>query len=245
MRRWAVAALAAAMVLGACGGRAGDVGLVTPPATGGEQGQSLERIVPTAKAWIKALHDGDMEAAWTLTAEPSRERIGPYERFASMRAELAEGWGRWASAADVRFSVASLASSDAEEASVVTMVGRVAGEGPARREAAALAVRTVQGVSRVTPFEGQRRINIARPTEGAAEDAATLELEAFVPAVPSVIFAIDGLARTPELAGADGDQHRATLRPQPLLAAGEHVLTVAFVDGGGFLEADAVVFNVR
>src|SRR5690554_3471302 len=65
----------------------------------------LGRVVALFGEWVESLADGDLERAWDLLTPESQRRIGGYERLAALRTDFAEGWGAWAWAEDLEYSL--------------------------------------------------------------------------------------------------------------------------------------------
>ena len=198
-----------------------------------------------ARVWVAALGAGDLDRAWAVLADASRQQVGGRPGFDAMASALAEGWGAWAFAPEVISSTTTLVSSGEGEAGTVTLAGTVSQEGTTERRGAVLGVRVLGGVAAVDPFtRPETSAEIEAPANGAAVPCDT-ELVAYVPAGTQVLqFSIDGFQMTPETEGADGDRQRASLELEDGMAAGDHVLTVAYVDAAGRIGGEAVTFTV-
>jgi hypothetical protein len=88
------------------------------------------------KRWLDYLEEGRWRRAWSMMTKQSRRTVGGFEAFKNESSAWAEGWGAWAKARRRDFELRVIAPMDNDAASVVTMTGLVAEEGPWRRSAA-------------------------------------------------------------------------------------------------------------
>ncbi|MPZ71483.1 MAG: hypothetical protein GEU71_18475, partial [Actinobacteria bacterium] len=207
-------------------------------------------VKPTVKKWLEYLEEGNARKAWRLMTKQSRRTIGGFEAFKKERSAWAEGWGAWANARRRDFEVRVIAPMDDDAASVVTMTGIVAQEGPSRRSAAALPVITHDGVTKVDPVHGRAEIRAVRP--GGRETLTHRpRFKAIVKRIRarnnSVFFVVKNSRVDPQQAKLNRigrRSYRATLRWPRRLSAGPHVLTIASWGRNGF-KAVAVRFKVQ
>lgn len=211
---------------------------------------SLCSAIPTVKRWLGYLEEGRSRKAWRLITRQSRRAIGGFEAFKEESSAWAEGWGAWAKARRRAFELRVIAPMDSDAASVVTMTGKVALEGPYRRSAAALPVITRDGITKVDPVHGRARIRPTRPSGGE-----TLTLRPRFKAVVkrirarsnSVFFVIKGSKVEPQRADLRKIGRRsywATVQWPRRLSNGSHVLTISSWGRHGF-KAVAVRFRVH
>jgi hypothetical protein len=227
---------------------------LAPPAlttaTFSAEGRQLRSVKPTVRKWLQYVEEGKSRKAWRLMTKQSRRTIGGFEAFKKESSAWAEGWGAWAKARRRDFDVRVIAPMDDDAASVVTMTGIVAQEGPWRRSAAALPVITHDGVTKVDPVHGRAEIRPLRPSGGE-----TLKHRPRFKAVVkhirarynSVFFAVKGSKLDPQgtkLERIGRRSYRATLRWPRRLSAGRHVLTISTWGRQGF-KAVTVRFKVK
>jgi hypothetical protein len=139
---------------------------------------------------------------------------------------------------------------DDDAASVVTMTGKVAQEGPYRRSAAALPVITHDGTTKIDPVHGRAQIRPLRPRGGETLTRRP-RFKAVVKRIRarynSVFFVVKGSRLDPQRAKLDRisrRSYRATLKWPRRLSTGPHVLTISTWGRHGF-KAVAVRFKVR
>ena len=215
-------------------------------AAGQETGQFPASAVPVVKKWIDFLHDGKSWKAWQLMGRASKERIGSFEQFKSEKSAWATGWGAWATAQRRTFTVGSIASSDTEEVSAVTVTGRVKREGPYRRDAAAVPVITRGGASKVEPLASPARIRFIKPafkdTVGAnAIFRARIDGIGRENTVEMTIK--NGQTATASLEKTGDHEWIATARFARPLVEGQHVVTLTLIRRAG-VAAKAIPFTV-
>jgi hypothetical protein len=143
-----------------------------------------------------------------------------------------------------------IAPMDEDAASVVTMTGRIAQEGPYRRSAAALPVVSRDGRTKVDPVHGRVRIRPVRPSGGEALGRRP-RFKAIVKRIRArsnvVYFIVKGSEVEPRRADLERigkRSYRAFLTWPQLLFPGRHVVTIASWGRDGF-KATAVRFRVR
>jgi hypothetical protein len=207
-------------------------------------------VVPTVKRWLRYLEKGKSRKAWRLITKRSRRGIGGFERFQDESSAWSEGWGAWARARQRDFEVRVIAPMDEDAASVVTMTGRIAQEGPYRRSAAALPVVTRDGRTKVDPVHGRVRIRPVRPSGGEALGRQP-RFKAIVKRIRArsnvVYFVVKGANPAPQeakLHRIGRRSYKATLRWPHRLRPGRHVLTIASWGRNGF-KAEVVRFKVH
>lgn len=211
---------------------------------------SLCSAVPTVKRWLAYLEEGRTRRAWRLITWQSRRAIGGFEAFKRESSAWAEGWGAWASARRRDFELRVIAPMDDDAASVVTMTGRVAQEGPYRRSAAALPVITHDGATKVDPVHGRARISPVRPAGGETLTRRP-RFKTTITRIRgwsnSVFFIVKGSKLGPRRARLERigrRSYRATLRWPRRLSTGPQVLTISSWGRDGF-KAVAVRFRVK
>jgi hypothetical protein len=212
--------------------------------------RQLRSVKPTVKKWLEYLEQGKSRKAWSLMTRQSRRTIGGFDEFKRESSAWAEGWGAWAKARRRDLEVRVIAPMDDDAASVVTMTGKVAQEGPYRRSAAALPVITHDGTTKVDPVHGRAQIRAARPSGGEMLSRRP-RFKAVVKRIRarhnSVFFIVKGSKVEPQRAKLDRigrRSFRATLKWPRRLSAGPHVLTITSWGRHGF-KAVAVRFKVR
>ena len=225
----------------------------TSTTTTGRAGPGVDQTVPglpveaagdTVRAWVVALAEGDLEAAWELVAERSRAAIGGYEAFSDLRSALAEGFGAWAGADEDAFSVVPLETGGDEALAVVILQGTIAQEGPPAPAADAVAVRTTSEGSRVEPFLDLGRVEHQPPPGRAVPADATLE--ALVPMLSDVHFVVDDRAvEIPPTEDAPGDRQLASLELDGSLEPGPHSLTVVLTNSQGEIASSTALYPVE
>jgi hypothetical protein len=215
-----------------------------------ESREQLRSVIPTVTRWLGYLEEGKSRKAWRLMTRQSRQTIGGFDEFKRESSAWAEGWGAWAKARRRDFEVRVIAPMDDDAASVVTMTGRVAQEGPYRRSAAALPVITHDGTTKVDPVHGRAQIRPVRPRGGETLTHRP-RFKAVVKRIRarsnSVFFIVKGSKVEPQRANLDRigrRSFRATLKWPRRLGAGRHVLTIASWGRHGF-KAESVRFKVR
>lgn len=261
--RTATLITAAALALAACGDDAGDVTTDTttsePTATsapsptteapgrggdGSPSGLSVEAADDTVRAWVEALATGELEAAWDLVAERSREAIGGFQAFTDLRSALAEGFGAWAGAGEDAFAVVPLDAGEGEALSLVVLRGTIPQEGPPAPAADAVPVRTTSQGSLVEPFLDLGAVE-HEPPPGTAIPAEP-NLAALVPAEPEVRFVVDDRgAQSPTNEAAEGGRQRASLEVHVPLEPGPHSLTVVLTTPGGDISTSTALYQVE
>lgn len=138
----------------------------TPTSTTGV-GAAPALVEPKTAAdrWVRAIADGEDDAAIALTSPRSLEVVGGAEGFHGMDIELAEGWGAWGRTDDQ--TVTSVELPSVPGTALVVFHGEVSQEGPPAESWAALpVVATVDG-DRVEPFLDLGQVEVS-PTSGAS-----------------------------------------------------------------------------
>lgn len=258
-RRLAALIILVALPLAACDDAADESTTTTPSTTetttttAGRAGPEVDQTAPgvpveaagdTVRAWVAALAEGDLEAAWDLVAERSRAAIGGYEGFSDLQSALAEGFGAWAGADDDAFSVVTLETGGDDALAVVILQGTIALEGPPAPAADAVAVRTTSEGSRVEPFLDLGPVE-HRPPPGAAIPADAT-LEALVPMLNDVHFVVDDRpVEIPLTEDAPGDRQLASLELDGSLEPGPHSLTVVLTNPQGEIASSTALYPVE
>jgi hypothetical protein len=227
--------------------------LAQPPATiaaSSAEGRQLRSVKPTVRKWLEYVEEGKSRNAWRLMTKQSRRTIGGFEAFKKESSAWAEGWGAWSKARRRDFEVRVIAPMDDDAASVVTMTGIVAQEGPWRPSAAALPVITHDGTTKVDPVHGRAEIRPQRPSGGETLTHRP-RFKAIVKRIRarynSVFFVVKGSKLDPqraELERIGRRSYRATLKWSRRLNAGPHVVTITSWGRHGF-KAVAVRFKVE
>lgn len=210
-----------------------------------------------ARDWVEAIGAGDLDRAWDLLADKSREAARGRESFQASRRALVEEWGAWAGAPGVTYRAATYPGLGSDEAdlpaqlprlAVVILTGTVAQEGTTAFRAVSLPVRGTADTARVEPFTDVGMEIEPGPRQAGSHPripGATV-LGAFTPAAARVVFVLDD--REPvgpdDVEGADGDQQYVTFTPKPPLTPGRHTLTVAVLTAGGLVASRSVVYTV-
>jgi hypothetical protein len=227
---------------------------LAPPAqttaTFSAEGSQLRSVKPTVRKWLEYVEEGRSRKAWRLMTKQSRRTIGGFDAFKKESSAWAEGWGAWAKARRRDLEVRVIAPMDDDAASVVTMTGIVAQEGPWRRSAAGLPVITHDGVTKVDPVHGRAEIRPLRPSGGETLTHRP-RFKAVVKHIRarynSVFFAVRGSRLDPQRAKLERigrRSYRATLKWPRRLSAGPHVLTIVSWGRSGF-KAVALRFKVE
>ena len=211
-----------------------------------------------ARAWVQAIGAGDLDRAWDLLAEPSREYTRGRAAFEAGRTSLAESWGAWAGAEGVAYRTIAIPGLGSEEATdlpadiprlaVVILSGSVAQEGRTEFGAVSLPVRGTVGSARVDPFTDVAIALEPGPAESGTHPripGATV-LSAYTPAAAKVWFVLDDRAPVApdDVEGADGDQQYVSITPAPVLSTGLHTVTVAALTVDGRVASRSTVYDV-
>lgn len=205
--------------------------------------------------WVRALAEGDTEAAWELLGPSSQAHWGSLDAFAAERTAFAEGYGAWASATADQVIVTPLVEGSL---AVVTLVGTVEQEGTSQVRADAFPVREVGGELRVELYGSAGAIEIVVPADPDADGRpSTLavgdelivvspeEAEAPVLRVDDATPVTCGEAADTSLTLLDTTSGQRCAYQPGSLGAGDHVLTVAVWSGDGTsVTAYAVRFAV-
>jgi hypothetical protein len=245
---------AALLVFAACGDddttAAGDTTTTTSAesGSGSESGGSSDSAAvdvadpaAAAEAWVAAVAEGDMDAAWALLAEPSREALGSVDELEDRASELEEGWGAWASADDATYT-ATPYGDEAAGTSVVVVSGSVSQEGESGPAAAAMPVHTADGASRVSPFEGEEAIEFT--PEAGTELAPRGQVEIVAPAGADITFVVDDRGTTRAAVQRSSEGQTGLIRVSPALEPGDHTVT-AIIDVDGALQTASAVYTVE
>jgi hypothetical protein len=217
-----------------------------------------EPAVAAVVAWVNALGQGDVDAAWSALGPASQAHWGSRSSFAAERSGLAEGYGAWSTVEPEEILLTPLASSGDGELVVVTLVGSIEQEGTEVARADAFPVRIVDGEAEVElfAFAGELEVVVPEPVpEGGTRPVVATDDELVV-VVPSdadapVIRLDDGEVlvcgeapgtRLTPLEGSAG--RRCGYTPKGGIPKGQRVLTVAFWStDGAEVSAESVRFT--
>lgn len=210
-------------------------------------------------SWVRALHAGDMGAAWAALGPASQDHFGSQALFEQEASALTEGYGAWASERPDRVIITPVPSGGEAVLVIVTFVGTLRQEGVSERRADAFPVRLAGGAAVVEPYAFAGEVEIVAP--GAPTGGEDLPLvqrdDELVVTVPRGVDAPtiridDG---EPVVCGDDVDTtltepsdapgQRCSYRPTGGLTVGRRVLTVAFASSdGSMVSARSVLFEV-
>jgi len=109
----------------------------------------LEQASAAFEEWVSALADGDVERAWEAMAESSRWAFGDFARFEELSTEFAEGWGAWATAEDVTYSL----EEDDAGRTLLIVRGVARPEGQVEEREVGVPVVEEDGALALSPFE--------------------------------------------------------------------------------------------
>ena len=243
------------------GGGSGRTTLASPDSSDGTSGTAAptdeaELSSQAVMSWLSALGHGDGDAAWHAMGPGSRGHLGSRSDFEDLMSALSEGWGAWAAATPEVVLVTRVPSSGDGSIVVVTLVGDVQQEGTTNRRADAFAVRVVDGVAELEPFDAAGDIEMVIPGPSGPHDLPTVEGDELIVVVPlgvdpPMVRLDDGEAlvcgedpRTELVELDDGSAQRCSLAPEGGVAPGERLLTVAFSSpGGGAISVESVRFT--
>ena len=256
-RRTAALFTLAALILGACGQADYDVatGMAAPSTTATSEGPgqgvtqetsgvTVESADDTVRSWVTALAEGNLRAAWDLTAERSRVAIGGFDAFSDSGSALAEGYGAWAGAHDDAFSVVPLETGGDDVLSVVILQGAIAQEGPPAPAADAVPVRTTAEGNLVEPFLDLGPVEHQPPTGTAISADSTLA--ALVPVLSDVHFVVDDRrVEIPPTEDAPGFQAQASVDLDGRVEPGPHSLTVVLTTAQGEIATSTALYRVE
>jgi hypothetical protein len=179
--------------------------------------------------WLRAVADGDDDAALALMSQRSIDAVGGPAGFKKMDIELAEGWGAWG-----RAHVAAMTRTFTfpKDVAVVVLHGDVSQEGPPRESWQAMpVVRTDDGQIRVEPF-----LDLGTVTPDPAEGSAIKEgdqLAVTTTTSSDTWFVVDdGAAFMPALKDVTDKGARWLSPPLSGITSGVHSLAVVVVGDG-------------
>lgn len=209
--------------------------------------EELAAATGVVDEWIAALGVGDADTAWDLIDPASQEAFGGRSAFDDSFGGLAEGFGAWASSADVLKYTNAVPYTD-PTVFLVTWVGPVSQEGTTAIRAFAIpVVSDSQGTVKVQPFLRGDLVQFVVPEESdpPAEFASITTFEFDIPtgAVPFVF--VDGFYEENQEVVDQGDgTSRVYVTPDGNLEIGaSHVLGVLYVEPG-ISHAEAVPFTI-
>jgi hypothetical protein len=205
------------------------------PAPTADDALSPEETVLT---FVRAVVDGRGDDAWALLTEGSRSAVGGRDGFDQVLGELEEGVGAFAAAAP------QLLRLPLDDGGVLTLAAPVEREGMSELATFAVPYREEGGRVRLAVFDRSERLaEFAAPRrEGAVAPGGRIEV--YVPAAADAVLTVDGDALDVQTEGVDGDQQRLRAQaPDDLQTDRVYVLTVAWVEVGGRIGADAIPFR--
>ncbi|MHB1345698.1 MAG: hypothetical protein ACYCX3_15305 [Thermoleophilia bacterium] len=145
-------------------------GAVLPPAPDSPTASVLLQDAPdpravAVRAWIQALHAGDLEAAWQLLDTRAQDEYGTQEAFAAAAPAFTFRWGAWGGADSLGdLQLIDLGMVDGERLAVVTVFGRWS-SGPTASPDAHTAPRA------------DSILVVSRPAEGVGDEAASSRID--------------------------------------------------------------------
>ncbi len=197
--------------------------------------------------WINALGTGDADTAWELIDSASQQAFGGRSLFDGAFSGLVEGFGAWASSADVLKYTNAVPFTD-PATFLISWVGSVSQEGTTAMRAFAIPVTAdSQGTVKVQPFVRSDLVQFVVPelSDPPAEFASITTFEFDIPtgAVPFVF--VDGFYEENQEVVDQGDgTSRVYVTPDGALEVGaSHVLGVLYVLPG-ISHAEAVPFTI-
>jgi hypothetical protein len=234
------AVLVLSLVLVACGGKGDDDDAATTTTTAARAtttstspsstapARTVVDATGTAKRWLTAVADGDDDTALKLLSARSLAKIGGADGWKKMKIELAEGWGAWGRAENVKMTARTLPFP--KDVAIVVLHGEVSQEGPPQESWNALPVVATDGGDRVEAFLDIAQISVDPKEGGDLNDASELKITA---STSDDIYALidDQEAAMPQLRDVDGAGAHWGLVP-PTLDAGIHAVTVIVAGDG-------------
>lgn len=248
--------LCAAAVSPACGGDSphdgSAVATTTAPQTAsqGEPGETgageddTATAAGTVRAWAGALAERDTERAWTLTHTASRDAFGGRRAFDVAAADLAERYGAWAEATDLRYEATPMPAAGSA-VTIVVLTGTVAGRSGTAPAVLAVPVRQdAAGTHQVDPFQDLLpEGHLEHHPEPGSTISPRQEFEVYLVGGRTVSLIADDEVLRVTSESADGDRQRVRGRPTDELDAGSQALTVV-VARDGAVQARAVRYRV-
>jgi hypothetical protein len=182
----------------------------------------------TAKRWLTAVAQGDDDTALGLLSPRSLAKIGGADGWKKMKIELAEGWGAWGRAENVKMTARTLPFP--KDVAIVVLHGAVSQEGPPQESWNALPVVATDAGDRVEAFLDIAHVSVDPQEGGDLNDADQLKIAT---STSDDIYALidDRPAAMPELRDVDASGAHWGLVP-PTLDPGVHAVTVV-VSGDG------------
>jgi hypothetical protein len=207
-------------------------------------------------AFVGALHQGDVDAAWATLGPASQAELGSTAAFGAQLSEL--DLGAWAATDPEQVLVTPLSTDGEELIAIVTLVGEVEVDGVLEPRADAFPIRVADGEVLLEAFAPAGSMELVVP-EGlddlgdrapmATDDEVVLVLPegATAPVVrlDDGATVVCGEAPGTELTPLDGlPGQRCSYRPEAGVDPGQHTLTVAFVSADGTeISAESVLFD--
>jgi hypothetical protein len=187
------------------------------------------RVESTVGDWLKAVADGDDDAAIALLSQRSLDAIGGADGYKKMNIELAEGWGAWGRATGVALSTKTLKFPT--NVAIVVLHGEISQEGPPRESWNALPVVSTDDGLRVEPFLDLGTVTVD-PEEGS-KIADGDQLTAITSHASDTWFIVDdGAAFMPALKDVSDTGARWLSPPLSGIDPGVHSLAVVVVGEG-------------
>jgi hypothetical protein len=234
-------ALALTVLLVACGGGDdGDAASTTTtarPAVTTSPSTSTSSTAPalavadataTAKKWLAAVAAGDDDTALGLLSPRSLAKIGGADGWKKMKIELAEGWGAWGRADDVKMTARTLPFP--KDVTIVVLHGEVSQEGPPQESWNALPVVATDGGDRVEAFLDLAEVSVDPQAGGDLNGADELKITTST-SDDLYVLVDDQEAAMPELRDVQASGAQWGLVP-PKLDAGVHAVTIVVAGDG-------------
>lgn len=211
-------------------------------------------VAPTTSAeavrsFVTAIATNDLDTAWALMAQPSRDEVGSREQLEAYTQDYVEGYTAWASADEVAQYSNLVLSADEGEMYVVTLAGDIAGEGVTEFGTFSMPVTSPdESTFLVLAFLRGEAVEFIVP-DGSAEPPAVVSnatiFEVLIPnPATSVYFAVDDDDMSEGIVTEHSDGSVSATTAYDELPPGDHVLTVFYV-GENTLTADALPFTVQ
>lgn len=204
--------------------------------TAADQDESRQAAIEVVDRYATAVADGDLEAAWELIDQRSRDDLGGFEDFEGLASALTEGIGAWAGAEDRTEFANKVNEVNGATAWAVTLLGTVAQEGPPALSSASMMVYTTGDGATVSPFEDVFDVKFVTfdPDYGATiEPAAAVTVEVPEDVQPLLVAFDEDPVDDP------GTGPVLEVEPASPLDDGDHALTVAVERDGALASVAA------
>lgn len=210
---------------------------------------NLGRVEGVLQDWLRAIQNGDEDAAWNLMTPEAQATVGRDAFEDMMASALPEGLGAFADASS--FSHVAIASEGEVTQVVAVASGEITREASTEFAAMAIPMRVTGSETLVDdPFVGRGRYYdrvavfasaSAGPFSFRAGDKLTVEFEQPQGATNAYISVDDDERPLPT--EFDDARGVATATLDRDLEAGRHIATVVVVHGSGRLYPEAIVFE--